>query len=119
MPNGGEHHCGFCCHFDLHQARCRLRDVPVVDIASTSCGNWDSPATEPMGPMYAILCEVKNRGGSYRTVPYWGTARPETIQDFATLDTHVVVRPGGQRMRFDTVSEYLEALKEAGLMPLH
>jgi hypothetical protein len=118
MPNGGTHHCGYCCHFHADRQHCTLRNVPIEQSHWTSCQNTDANVTEPTGPLYAIVCEVRNGGGSYATIPYWGDARPDTVQGFPSLDTHIAVDfPDGRRVRFDTILEYLDALQQAGMMP--
>lgn len=117
MPNGRTHHCGYCCHLDASFRQCTLRNIPIFGTHWTSCRNCDTPADAPTGPLYAIVCEVRNRGAVYATIPYWGDARPELIQAPGALDTYVRVALPGRTLRFETVLEYLETMEREGMLP--
>ena len=117
MPNGGTHHCGYCCHFQQDTRRCALRDITIEAPFWTSCRNWDTPATAPTGPLYAIVGEVRNGGGSYATIPYWGETRPDLFQRPGMGDTYVSVALPSGALRFESVVEYLEAMQRDGMLP--
>ncbi|MEN9509020.1 MAG: hypothetical protein RLZZ621_1583 [Gemmatimonadota bacterium] len=118
MPNGGTHHCAYCRHFDTDRQHCTLRNIPINGSYWTSCQNSDEGVTEPTGPLYAIVCEVREQGRAYATIPFWGDARPEMVQEFPSPDTHVLVRfTDGRRLRFESILENLDALQQAGMMP--
>jgi hypothetical protein len=42
--------------------------------------NWNNNSKELDGPLYAILCEVKNGAGRYIEVPYFKGKRVYTMQ---------------------------------------
>jgi hypothetical protein len=42
-------------------------------------------------------------------------ARPQMVQDLNTSDTKLVVKVDDQTREFDTIEEYLDAYKKAGL----
>jgi hypothetical protein len=115
MPNGGTHHCAHCRNFESKKSVCALRRVHVAETHWTSCQNFDEKAVLSRGPLYAIVCEVKDGGGMYATIPYWKEARPQMIQDLHTLDTKLVVKVDDQIREFETIQEYLDAHRAAGL----
>lgn len=115
MPNGGTHHCAHCRNFDSTKTVCTLRHVHVAETHWTSCQNFDEKAALARGPLYAIVCEVKDGGGMYATIPYWKEARPQMVQDPLTSDTRLVVKVGDQLREFETIAEYLDAYQAAGL----
>ena len=115
MPNGGVHHCGHCRNFKSAKNTCSLRSVHIESSHWTSCQNFDEKAVNARGPLYAIECEVKDGGGMYATIPYWKEARPQMVQDLHTSDTKLVVKVDDQTREFDTIEEYLDAYKKAGL----
>lgn len=115
MPNGGVHHCGHCCNFDSERRTCSLRGAHIEGSYWTSCQNFDEPVGAPRGPLYAIVCEVKDGGGMYATIPYWKDAAPKLVQAPESSDTEVVVSVEGTTRKFATISDYLEAYEAAGL----
>ena len=115
MPNGGEHHCGHCRHFIRSEARCSLRDVAIEQSHWTTCRSFNRPTGDPIGPVYAIVCEVRDRSGSYGDIPYFDGHRVETIQAGGEGDTVVRFRDRlGEEHEFATVGAYLAFYKESG-----
>jgi hypothetical protein len=70
MPNGGIHHCGSCKHFDQVPNICKLRKEEILSNKWTTCKSWNEHHRVPFGPIYSIVCEVKDNAGSYHDVPY-------------------------------------------------
>lgn len=115
MPNGGEHHCGYCAWFDASASVCQLRSLGIDEPFWTTCRNRcdhrpvDNQAI--VGPLYAIVCEVRDGGGSYATIPYLADNRPDTVQPLrnGSYDTNLAVTgPDGERLCFGSVREYLD-----------
>lgn len=105
MPNGGTHHCGNCRHFN--KAICGLRNEPIKISHWTTCRNWNTHELKPVGVILAIVCEVKNRAGSYSTIPYYNSVRADTVQD-GYNDTQILWKSKyGQKLIFKDVDEYL------------
>ena len=105
MPNGGTHHCGNC--HQLKNGICSLRNEQIVNSHWTTCRNWNSKALTPAGVIFAIVCEVKNKAGSYSNIPYYNGLRVDTIQE-GSNDTCVVWESKvGHRSVFKDIREYL------------
>jgi ADP-ribosylglycohydrolase len=107
MPNGGIHHCGSCKHFEEVQSSCKLRKEEILSSHWTTCRSWNEHHRVPFGPMYSIVCEVKDKKGSYHNVPYILGCRPEAEQDKSTLDTVVAYIDKNEKwIGFPTVEDY-------------
>lgn len=77
----------------------------------TTCRNWNTTTLTPIGVISSIVCEVKNRAGSYATIPYYNGLRVDTTQD-GFNDTSVVWESrDGQKLVFKDVNEYLTFYK--------
>lgn len=115
MPNGGVHHCGNCLHFVADESRCALRGVPIAISHWTTCRNFNRSGSDAVGPIYAIVCEVRNRAGSYVDIPYFEGCRVDTVQPDETGNTVVrFVDSAGAKHEFATVSEYVAFYRESG-----
>lgn len=115
MPIGGTHHCASCRHFVRAEGRCALRNLTIKGSLWTTCRDLDRETKEPHGPLYAMVCEVRNGGGAYYTIPYWKGVAPRLEQSPPMADTVVVLSLPDQTVTFDTVEECLPALEAAGL----
>ena len=116
MPNGGPHHCGNCRHFVADENRCSLRRVAIEGSHWTTCRNFNRPGDDVVGPVYAIVEEVRNHGGGAADIPYFEGCRVDTVQPDGTGDT--VVRftdTTGTNHEFASVSDYLAFYKRSGL----
>jgi hypothetical protein len=113
MPNGGTHHCYSCCNFRRDANWCALRNRAIGSTHWTSCGDFDERHDAPHGPLYAIVCEVKDGGGSYATIPYWDDVEPQSVQDASTVDSYITVHLANGMLRFEGVREYLAAHAQA------
>lgn len=78
MANGGFHHCAKCNHFK--ENTCQLRSTEVYNAYLTTCRNWNTESQAPEGPLYAIVCEVKESAEHYADIPYYRDNRAETFQ---------------------------------------
>jgi len=105
MPNGGSHHCGNCRHFT--KSICKLRSEPIESSHWTTCKSWNTHNLKPVGVILAIVSEVKNRAGSYATIPYYNGVRVDTKQDGYNDTTVVWESKDGQKLIFNDVDEYL------------
>ena len=106
MPNGGTHNCESCNYF--RDDFCRLRSEVIDFPFWTTCMNRNRPGRMIDGVICAIVCEVKNRGGSYCEIPYYNGIRADTVQE-GSGDTRVVWRGNaGEELVFDDVRAYLE-----------
>jgi len=105
MPNGGTHICGHCRHFK--NDTCVLRNEIIEIPYWTTCRNWNTNYLTPNGVMLAIVCEVKNRAGSYTTIPYFNGLRVDSKQDSYKDTTIVWESRDGQKLIFKDVAEYL------------
>ncbi|MEI6898423.1 MAG: immunoglobulin domain-containing protein [Bacteroidota bacterium] len=105
MPNGGSHHCGNCRHFNT--GKCILRNEPIKISHWTTCRNWNSSELKPVGVIHAIVSEVKNRAGSYSTIPYFNGIRADTKQEGYNDTTVVWESKDGQQLIFKDVDEYM------------
>ena len=115
MPNGGTHHCASCSNFKSTKNICTLRQEHVAETYWTSCQNFDEETDQVRGPLYAIVCEVKDGAGMYATIPFWKDARPQMVHDPLTADTRLVVKVGDHTREFETIAEYLDAYQDSGL----
>ena len=115
MPNGGMHHCGHCFHYDELGSRCQLRNIEVESSHWTTCKNLNRIGNEIVGPVYAIVCEVKNGVGRYGDVPYFDDIRVDTLQQQNGDDTIVsFAEDDGTYHEFPTVAEYLSFYNRSG-----
>lgn len=109
MPNGGIHHCGNCRWLD-GEKRCSLRNRLIENIHWTTCSNFNllMGKSEVIGPLYAIVCEVRNGKGGYHEIPYYGRNRVDTVTG-QNGDTRVAfVDEDGMNHYFDSVADYLD-----------
>jgi len=119
MPNGGIHHCGSCKHFKEIQSVCKLRKEEILSSKWTTCKSWNEPHRVPFGPIHAIVCEVKDKAGSYKDVPYILGCRPETEQNKSTLDTVVAYIDKNEKwIGFPTVEDFYEHYLEVINKPM-
>lgn len=132
MPNGGFHHCGHCQHFQGDTWYCTLRDLVIEDPGWTTCNNFladdpiavphwktyytdDHPSDAVDGPVYAIVCEVRNRSGRYGEIPYFDGVRVDTEQKSRGGDTFIrFTDPRGTTYLFASVADYLEFYEASG-----
>jgi len=115
MPNGGVHHCGHCEHYDLDSAKCMLRGAEIESSHWTTCKNFNRPGQTILGPMYAIICEVKNGGATYGDIPYCDGIRVDTHQRPDGGDTFVCFTDAsGNYHEFPTVNDYLSYYRQSG-----
>jgi hypothetical protein len=64
----------------------------------------DGPA---LGPIYAIVCEVRNGAGGYTEIPYFDGIRVDTQQGPTPGNTVVAFTDGaGERREFESTDEY-------------
>jgi len=110
MPNGGTHHCGlYCRHFDNGTNTCNLRHVQIALPFWTTCENFNRLGTTVVGPLYAIVCEVKSGAGGYGGIPYFDGCRVDTLQRDGAGDTVVYFTDrNGRYHEFPSVADYLE-----------
>ena len=119
MPNGGIHHCGNCKHFEEIQSICKLRKEEILSSKWTTCKSWNEHHRVPLGPIYSIICEVKDKVGSYHDVPYILGCRPESEQNKSTLDTVVAYIDKNEKwIGFPTVEDYYEHYRKMINQPL-
>ena len=114
MPNGGMHHCGGCCHHDANRSLCTLRKVTISSSHWTTCRNRNRQDTEIYGPIFAIVCEVKNGGGSSSDIPYFDEERVDTFQEAGPSTVVRFVDADGSTHVFSSVGEYLDFYKNSG-----
>lgn len=113
MPNGGVHHCSHCRRYS--ESRCTLRDVAIESPHWTTCRNFNRSGNLPVGPIYAIVGEVKGRAIEYVDIPYFDGARVDTVRKPEGGDTVVGFTDGnGDHREFDSVADYLSFYKESG-----
>lgn len=111
MPNGGEHHCGFCTYY--HNKLCNLRGIEITKPFWTTCKNWNTIDQDPIGELYAIIGEVRNQTIRYGQIPYYKGKRADTVQK-ANGDTIVQVRISeNEILTFENVEDYLKFLRES------
>jgi len=115
MPNGGTGHCGNCCYFDSNSSSCTLREVPIESFHWTTCRSRNSQNSEVIGPIYTIVCEVKDGAVAYGSVPYYDGCRVDTVQGPDGGDTVIKFADNqGVSHEFATVSEYMVFFESAG-----
>ena len=115
MPNGGIHHCGHCLHYQQAVSRCQLRSIEIEASHWTTCNNFNRPGNEIIGPVYAIVCEVKDHAGGYGDIPYFDGIRVDTVQRPDGGDTFVCfTESNGTYHEFSTVAEYLSFYEKSG-----
>jgi hypothetical protein len=92
-----------------------MRDVKIESSHWTTCANFHRPSGEIIGPLYAIVCEVRNRKGGYTRIPYFDGCRVDTVQPDARGDSVVrFVDGSGRQHEFVSVSDYLEFYEKSG-----
>lgn len=107
MPNGGIHHCGHCKNL-IQGKKCSIRNVIIENTYWTTCQNWNKTnQKEPLGPIYAIVCEVINGAGGYADIPYYKGNRVDTYQ-IGKENTKVRFTYNNQVFEFDTLEKYME-----------
>ena len=122
MPNGGVAICRNCRHFKAGAEQeepvaglCSLRHVKIEMPFWTSCRNIAEGGDDVLGPLYSVVCEVRDGGGTYYKIPYFDGARVETEQEGVSGKT--VVRftdeHGGLR-EFESVSDYFRFFEKSG-----
>lgn len=113
MPNGGPHHCGHCKQFE--KTVCNLRNVEIESSYWTTCKNWNRDGSVPIGPIYAIVCEVKKGAGGYADIPYFNGHRVDTYQ-VGEGDTVIKFDDGkGNILELPDIESYLNYYKENNL----
>ena len=110
MTNGETHHCAeYCRHFESSINTCRLRNAKIESPFWTTCKNLDGPARIIIGPLHAIICEVKNDKGAYSDIPYFDGCRVDTVQRDGRGDTVVCLTDrNGKSHEFGSLTEYME-----------
>lgn len=106
MPNGGTHHCYSCKYYS--DALCSLRNEPVSLPAWTMCMNRNRDGVPITGPMYAIVCEVKNKAGAYCSIPYYRGLRADTVQEDGGNTKVVWISDFREKLEFADVEAYME-----------
>jgi len=115
MPNGGIHHCGNCRYYQRETPGCELRGVPIESSHWTTCKNFNHPNKDAIGPIYAIVCEVRSHAGSYTDIPYFDGIRVDTVQRPDGGDTFVCFTDSnGHYNEFSTVADYHAFYKTSG-----
>ena len=111
MPNGGVHHCGNCRWFN-NDSFCSLRQQEILIPHWTTCQNCNLDVGKTdgaIGPIYAIVCEVKNGKGGYHQIPYYKGIRVDTDSVDDDDDTYLAFTdPDGVERWFDCVADYLD-----------
>lgn len=114
MQNEGTGHCGNCCYFDASSSNCTLREVPIESAHWTTCLSRNSQNSEVVGPVYAIVCEVRDGAAAYGSVPYYDGCRVDTVPGPEGDTVVKFVDNQGVPHEFATVSEYLDFFEGAG-----
>ena len=99
---------------------CCLRGVKIDLVPWTTCRNhryksknFPPSAVEPAGPLYAIVCEVKDNTGGYEMIPYFNGIRVDTVQ-MGGGDTIVGFTDSeGVRREFSSVEDYLSFYEQS------
>lgn len=113
MPNGGLHHCANCWHFEQESSRCSLRNIPVELPYWITCRDMNKGTDVPHGPVYSIVCEVKDGAGGYSDIPWFQGNRVDTVQAPSGGETIVVVTDRNRkRHEFSDVNAYVEFWRE-------
>jgi len=69
----------------------------------------DGPGPTIIGPLHAIICEVKDDNGAYSDIPYFDGCRVDTVQRGGRGDTVVCLTDrSGQYHEFGSLAEYME-----------
>lgn len=113
MPNGGPQHCGHCKRYLRAESRCGLRDVPIERSHWTVCRNYYRPHDPVMGPIYAIVCEIRDGAGCYLDIPYFDGIRVDTVSIDEANTAVRFTTPTGV-MTFPSVDEYLRFYRNSG-----
>jgi len=110
MTNGPTHHCAeYCRHLESGRNTCRLRNSKIDSPFWTTCKNLDEPGRTIIGPLHAIVCEVKNDNGAYCDIPYFDGCRVDTVQRGGAGDTVVCFTDrSGKYHEFGSLAEYME-----------
>jgi len=115
MPNGGLHHCGNCQHCEKinnFKIKCTLRNINTTP-GWTTCRDFGMDVINPSGPVYSIVCVVKDKGGGYIDLPWFNGKEVYTKQQGPNKDTIVVTHDGdNKRLQFDSPHEYLAFWEE-------
>lgn len=115
MPNGGIAHCGMCENFDEARSHCTIRNVPIESSHWTFCRNQGRPNSEVDGPLFSVVCQVRDGGGAYGTIPYFHANRAETVQPESGGDTVVrFLDQTGNVVEVASVDDYLEYCRSNG-----
>ena len=115
MPNGGTHHCEFSCyHFDNKSRICKLRHIKIDKPFITTCKNFNRSEEVPIGPLYAMVCEVKGGAGCYTEIPYFDNIRVDTVQHGAKDTKVCFTDKDGKYYEFSTILGYIRFYKESG-----
>lgn len=89
-----------------------MRQTRIRIPYGTTCKNWNSNSTEPNGPVFAIVCQVKNREGSYADIPYFKGNRVDTYQEGGE-DTVIKFDDGnGKIIELPDIESYLKYYSE-------
>ena len=134
------HDCSNCSHL-AQDSRCSLRGVQIEHGHWTTCHDFSNEGRrrrslivrvlwwfaifvitggqgdrkKTSGPMYAIVCEVKDGTGGYSEIPYFDGHRVDTVQPIGGGDTVVRFTDGdGKTHEFPSVADYLRFYKESG-----
>lgn len=113
MPNGGPSHCGNCRRYQ--ESRCSLRNVAIEHSHWTKCRNFGRSGTLPVGPIYAIVSELKNLAIQYIDIPYFDGIRVNTVRKPDCADTVVCFTDGnGEYHEFASAADYLAFYEASG-----
>jgi hypothetical protein len=108
------HHCWGCCHHDPHKNLCNLRNVEIASSRWTTCRNRNQANGEIDGPIFAIVCEVKNGAGYYADIPYFDNCRVDTVQEEGGDTVVRFTNTAGELHEFPNIAEYLEFYRRSG-----
>ncbi len=92
-----------------------MRGVGIEISYQTTCRNFNQPEGGPVGPLYAMVSESKDRVGWHLEIPYFDGCRPETVQMAGSHDTIVVLTDGsGEKHEFASAQQYLRFYAASG-----
>lgn len=115
MPNGGHSHCGNCRHYQRESRSCVLRSARIESPLWTTCRSLNVTDGPAIGPIYAIVCEVRNGAGSYTEIPYFDGIRVDTKQGPTPGNTVVAFSDSTDQLReFVSTDEYLMFYAQSG-----
>ena len=115
MQDGGTGHCGNCCYFDAGDSHCSLREVDIESAHWTTCRSRNSENSEIQGPVYAIVCEVRDGAAAYGSIPYYDGYRVDTVKPPGGGDTVLRFVDGqGESREFASVAEYMAFFQNSG-----